>query len=59
MMVGAFMAFFGPQPALCGLLMGAAAMNLMVGATNSNALVLALYVDKTEKKASSEQEDRE
>jgi len=57
--VGAIMAFFGHQPALCGLLMGSAAMNWTVGATNSNALVLALYVDKSEKKAGSEQKDRE
>ena len=54
-MVGAIMSFFGPQPALGGLLMGVAAINLAVGANNANALVLALYVDKTEKKANSEQ----
>ena len=58
-LVGALVALFGQQPALCGLMMGVAAMNLTVGATNSNALILALYVDKTEKRSESEEDDRE
>lgn len=56
-LVGAVVAFLGQQPALCGLMMGVAAMNLTVGATNSNVLVLALYVDRTAKDRDCEPEN--
>ena len=54
--LAAFAAYFGPRPTLSGIMMGIAAMNLAVGATNANSLTLALYVEETEKKKSPEHE---
>jgi len=52
--IAAFASYFGQRPSFSGIMMGLSAMNLAIGASNTNFLILALYVDKIEEKRNSE-----